>query len=79
MTAEYLLRFLNFCSTLTQKCNRKVGIIENGSWAPMAGKKIKEFLTGMKNIEIVEPTVTVKSAMKQNTIKELESLADSLL
>ena len=59
--------------------NRKVGIIENGSWAPMAGKKIKEFLTGMKNIEIVEPTVTVKSAMKQNTIKELESLADSLL
>lgn len=50
--------------------NRKVGIIENGSWAPMAGKKIKEFLTGMKNIEIVEPTVTVKSAMKQNTIKE---------
>lgn len=58
--------------------NRKVGIIENGSWAPMAGKKIKEFLTGMKNIEIVEPTVTVKSAMKQNTIKELESLADSL-
>ena len=59
--------------------NRKVGIIENGSWAPMAGKKIKEFLTGMKNIEIVEPTVTVKSAMKQSTIKELESLADSLL
>ena len=59
--------------------NRKVGIIENGSWAPMAGKKIKEFLTGMKNIETVEPTVTVKSAMKQNTIKELESLADSLL
>ena len=59
--------------------NRKVGIIENGSWAPMAGKKIKEFLTGMKNIEIVEPTVTVKSAMKQNTIKELESLADRLL
>lgn len=54
--------------------NRKVGIIENGSWAPMAGKKIKEFLTGMKNIEIVEPTVTVKSAMKQNTIKELLSL-----
>lgn len=48
--------------------NRKVGIIENGSWAPMAGKKIKEFLTGMKNIEIVEPTVTVKSAMKQNTL-----------
>lgn len=59
--------------------NRKVGIIENGSWAPMAGKKIKEFLTGMKNIEIVEPTVTVKSAMKQNTIKELETLADNLL
>lgn len=59
--------------------NRKVGIIENGSWAPMAGKKIKEFLTGMRNIEIVEPTVTVKSAMKQDTIKELETLADNLL
>lgn len=58
--------------------NRKVGIIENGSWAPMAGNKIKAVLGGMKNIEIIEPMVTIKSAVKAETREALKALADAL-
>lgn len=59
--------------------NKKVGIIENGSWAPMAGKVMKGYLEAMKNIELTETTVTIKSAMKEETIAELEKLADEIL
>ncbi len=55
--------------------NRKVGIIENGSWAPMSGKLMKEILNEMKDITIVEPTVTIKTSMKDDTIEKLEELA----
>lgn len=58
--------------------NRKVGIIENGSWAPMSGKKIREAFEAMNNIEIVEPMVTIKSAVKPETIEQLKKLADAL-
>ena len=60
-------------------CNRKVGIIENGSWAPSAGRVMKEMLSTMPNIEIVEPMVTIRSRMKSTDIPALESLANSLL
>ena len=60
-------------------CNRKVGIIENGSWAPSAGRVMKEMLSTMSNIEIVEPMVTIKSRMKEADIPVLESLASALL
>ena len=60
-------------------CNRKVAIIENGSWAPSAGRVMKEMLSTMPNIEIVEPLVTIRSRMKAADIPALESLADSLL
>lgn len=60
-------------------CNRKVAIIENGSWAPSAGRVMKEMLSTMSNIEIVEPMVTIKSRMKQTDIPALESLASALL
>ena len=60
-------------------CNRKVAIIENGSWAPSAGRVMKEMLSSMSGIEIVEPMVTIKSRMKAADIPALESLADSLL
>lgn len=58
---------------------RRVGIIENGSWAPCAGRVMKEMLEQMKNIEIVEPMVTIRSAMKQGDIPALEALADAML
>jgi flavorubredoxin len=60
-------------------CNRKVAIIENGSWAPSAGRVMKEMLSSMNGVEIVEPMVTIRSRMKQADIPFLESLADSLL
>ena len=59
--------------------NRRVGIIENGSWAPCAGRVMKGMLESMKEIEIVEPMVTIRSAMKQGDIPALEALADAML
>ena len=58
---------------------RRVGIIENGSWAPCAGRVLKGMLETMKEIEIVEPMVTIRSAMKQGDIPALEALADAML
>ena len=58
--------------------NRKIGIIENGSWAPSAAKTMKEIISQMKNIEICEPTVTIISKMKESNIDELKKLADSI-
>ncbi len=60
-------------------CNRKVAIIENGSWAPSAGRVMKEMLSAMNGIEIVDPMVTIRSRMKQADIPALESLADAIL
>ena len=59
-------------------CNRKVGLVENGSWAPSAGRVMKEMLSAMNGIEIVEPMVTIRSRMKEVDIPALEALADSL-
>ena len=57
---------------------RRAAIIENGSWAPSAGRVMKEMLSSMKNIEIVEPTVTITSRMKESDIPAMEALADAL-
>jgi flavorubredoxin len=59
--------------------NRRVGLIENGSWAPQAGRVMREMLGQCKNIEIVEPVITVRGALKQEQNAELEKLADALL
>ena len=58
--------------------NRKVGIIENGSWAPSAGKVMKSMLQEMKNINIVEPMITINSRLRDNNIEEMKKLADRL-
>lgn len=59
--------------------NRKVAFVENGTWAPSAGKKMREAMEAMKNITIVEPIVTVESAVKAKTIEDLKVLADALI
>lgn len=59
--------------------NRKIGIIENGSWAPSAAKSMKNILEGMKDIEIMEPSVTIQSTMKKEDIVQLEKLANNIL
>lgn len=56
--------------------NRTVGIIENGSWGPTAGRTMKAILETMKNVTIVDPMVTIKSTMKDTDIPALEALAD---
>lgn len=58
---------------------RTVGIIENGSWAPMAGKIMKEILTGMKEIAVLEPVVTIKSTLNADSTAALETLCETLL
>ena len=58
---------------------RTVVLMENGTWAPMAAKKMREYLEGMKEINICEPVVTIKSAMKEETLKVMEELAEKLV
>ncbi len=58
--------------------NRTVGIIENGSWAPCAAKTMKAVLDTMKNVTIVEPSVTIKSTMKDADLPAMEALADAI-
>ena len=59
--------------------NRKVAIMENGSWAPTAGRVMRAMLEGMKNVEIVEPMVTIRSRMKEEDIPAMEQMATALL
>ena len=58
---------------------RRFGIIENGSWAPAAGKVMRSMIEALKDCEIVEPMVTIRSRMKAGDEALLEQLADSLL
>ncbi len=58
--------------------NRKVALVENGTWAPSALRVMKELLGSMKNVEICEKTVTICSAVKADTLRQLEELADAV-
>ena len=70
--------FLYHLKVKTYK-KRTVGIVENGSWAPMAGKLMKAYLEAMKDVQICEPVVSIKSVMKEADEKNLETLAEALL
>ena len=58
--------------------NRKVALVENGSWAPVAGKKIMEYFSGMKNLTVMGSTITMKSTVKEAQRAQLEELADMI-
>lgn len=58
--------------------NRRVALVENGSWAPTAGRVMRSMLEEMKNIEIVEPVVTIKSRMKAEDAEAIEALVKSI-
>ena len=58
---------------------RRVGILENGTWAPMAAKIMKGILDGMKDVEICDTVVSIKSAMKETDRANMEKLAEELL
>ncbi|MBP5574646.1 MAG: flavin reductase [Bacilli bacterium] len=58
--------------------NKKVAIIENGTWAPMAAKVIRDKLANAKNITFIEPTVRILSSMSEENEKQIQDLADAL-
>ncbi len=58
--------------------NRTVAFIENGSWAPLAAKTMKSMLANSKNLNVVEPTVTIRSALNAESTQQLETLAEEL-
>ena len=59
--------------------NRRVAFIENGSWAPSAGRVMKEMLSGMKDVELVEPMVTLRSTLKPADMSTIETLAKAMV
>ena len=58
--------------------NRTVAVMENGSWAPQSGKLMKEILSGMKDMNLLEQGVTIKSSLKEEQMEALESLAQTI-
>ncbi len=71
---------LDFLHHLQSKAYQKrtVGILENGSWAPSAARTMKAALSSMKNITIIDPTVTIKSTLKEENMADMEALADAV-
>lgn len=59
--------------------NKKVAFMENGSWGPMANKKMREAVESMKNMTLCDTMVTIKSTMKESDIAQMEALAEELL
>ncbi len=57
---------------------RTVAVIENGSWGPMSGKQMREIVAGMKDMTILEESVTVKSALTEGQLSEIDALADAI-
>ena len=58
---------------------RRVGLIENGSWAPSAGRVMKEMLAEMKDIDLVEPMVTIRSTMQPTDEPAMKALAEAII
>ncbi|MCC8130164.1 MAG: flavin reductase [Ruminococcus sp.] len=58
--------------------NRTVAFIENGSWAPTSGKLMREIIGGLKNMNILESTVSIKSSLKESQLSEIDQLADAI-
>ncbi|MBR4233071.1 MAG: FprA family A-type flavoprotein [Bacteroidales bacterium] len=71
----------NFIHLLAAKAwqQRRVGLIENGSWAPAAARIMKESFAAMKGVTVIEPAVTLLSTLKPADLPALEALADALL
>lgn len=70
--------FLHHLKSKTYR-KRTVALMENGSWAPIAAKNMRTLLEEMKDITVCDKVVTIKSAMKESTIADMEALADELI
>ena len=73
-----MLNFLHDMKALNLQ-NRTVALIENGSWGPSSAKQMRALVEEMKNMQVLEPVVTVKSAVKRGTVEELDKLKDAIL
>ena len=58
--------------------NRKVGIVENGSWAPTAARVMKSYVENFKNVTLAEPIVTIRSALNETSESALKELASAM-
>ena len=70
----------NFIEHLVERNfqNKTIGIIENGTWAPMAAKVMKDKLAGCKNLNILSPVVTILSSLEEKSLEQLDKLANQL-
>ena len=59
--------------------NKKIGLVENGTWAPMAAKKMKEIIATMKNMTVCDNVVTIKSRLTEYSRKQMEELINEIL
>ncbi len=59
--------------------NRTVGLIENGTWMPASGKLMRAELEGMKAMKILDPAVTIKSSLKEDSLAQLNALKDAIV
>ena len=73
-----MLDFLHDMKALNLQ-NLTVALIENGSWAPASGKQMRTLLEEMKQMEILEPVVTIKSSLKEDSLNSLMQLKESLI
>lgn len=73
-----MLNFLHDMKALNLQ-NRTVGLIENGSWAPSSAAQMRALLEEMKDMRVLEPIVTIKSALKEDSLESLMGLKDSIL
>lgn len=71
----------NFLHHLQDKAwqKRRIGFIENGTWAPCSGRIMKDMVSGLKEMELIEPVVTLKSVMKESDKSALEILANEII
>ena len=58
---------------------RTIGLMENGSWAPQAAKQMRALAEAMKDVKVVEPVVSIKSALKEVNIPQMEALVKALV
>ena len=58
---------------------RQVAVFDNGTWAATAGKQIREMLSQMKNMEIMEPCLSVKSALKADQLEEMDKIVEFMV
>ena len=79
--AGVFLPMHDFLTHLTYKTyqNRKVALLENGTWGPTAAKTMKGIIENWKNVEILDPVVTIKTTMKESDIPNIEALADAVV